>query len=394
MMHESRSLDISATHTLHFTSRVLDPANELLSDAVHSTLGPQGGVLIAVDDGFAAANPDATPMVSASLARHIGSDRIAAEILHVPGGERAKNDRDVLDHILRAIDGAGLCRKSCVVAIGGGAVLDAVGYAASIAHRGVPIVRLPTTTLAQADSGAGVKNGVNALGKKNFLGTFAVPAAVINDTGFLETLDQRTWRCGFSEAVKVALLKDTSLFERIEAAAANIHARDPAISEEIIRRAACLHFLHITEGGDPFEIKAARPLDFGHWAAHRLEAMTGFELHHGEAVAIGIAIDTLYAVRIGLLDSHAADRVLAALESLGFHLSHPALADRLALLAGIREFREHLGGELTVTLVRGIGEPHDVHEIDETAMNNAIDALLERHGPASPATATAAETSE
>src|SRR6202022_3179540 len=116
------------------------------------------------------------------------------------------------ERMLKVFHAAGLDRRSYVVVVGGGAVLDAVGFAASIAHRGIRLVRLPTTTLAQADSGVGVKNGVNLFGKKNWLGAFAVPWAVINDTAMLATLPDRDFVCGFSEAVKVFLLKDPAAF--------------------------------------------------------------------------------------------------------------------------------------------------------------------------------------
>ena len=122
--------------------------------------------------------------------RHRDVVRLAGPILIVPGGEAVKNDIRHIEEILQVIQDAGLCRHSYVLAIGGGAVLDAVGYAAATAHRGVRLVRIPTTVLAQDDSAVGVKNGINAFGKKNYLGTFAPPSAVINDFSFLPTLDR------------------------------------------------------------------------------------------------------------------------------------------------------------------------------------------------------------
>src|SRR5204862_2038620 len=127
----------------------------------------------------------------------------------VPGGERAKQSPALIAALHADLQRLGIDRQSFVVAIGGGALLDAVGYAAATAHRGVRLIRVPTTVLAQADSGVGVKNGINAFGKKNFLGTFAPPAAVINDSTFLVTLSDREWRSGLAEAIKVALLKDS-----------------------------------------------------------------------------------------------------------------------------------------------------------------------------------------
>ena len=259
--------------------------------------------------------------------------------------------------------------------VGGGAVLDAVGFAAAIAHRGIRLVRLPTTTLAQADSGVGVKNGVNLFGKKNWLGAFAVPWAVVNDEALLESLPDRDYVAGFSEAVKVSLLKDPAAFGRICRDAEKIRRRDPAAAGPVIRDSVRMHLDHITRGGDPFEALEARPLDYGHWSAHKLEPMTGFALRHGEAVAIGVAIDTVYSsIALGL-DPAEADRVVRCLAALGLPLDDPALEDADTLFLGLEEFRQHLGGRLTLTMIPEVGRPVDVHEVDRDAMLRAIDRV-------------------
>ena len=243
---------------------------------------------------------------------------------------------------------------------------------------GVRLVRLPTTTLSQADSGIGVKNGINAFGKKNYLGTFSPPWAILNDEAFLSTLSDRDWRCGFAEAVKVGLVKDAALFESIEVKAAKIQRRDARAALPVIRESAEMHLRHITEGGDPFELISARPLDFGHWAAHKLEQMTGFELRHGEAVAIGLALDATYSVKIGLLDPAEGDRILRCLSALGFRLYDDAMADSDTLLQGLDEFREHLGGVLTLAMLRGIGDSVDLHEIEAAWVRESIEYLAQR----------------
>ncbi len=256
-------------------------------------------------------------------------------------------------------------------------MLDAVGFAASAAHRGVRLVRFPTTTLAQDDAGIGVKNGINGFGKKNFIGTFGVPWAVINDESFLATQSDRDWRAGISEAVKVALLRDPALFELIADSAPALRNRDGDALRPIVRRSAELHLEHIVTGGDPYEMLTARPLDFGHWAAHKLEQLSDYDLRHGEAVAIGLAIDVLYAQRVGTLDEASAERIIGCLRDIGFTLFHPAMHDHAELLRGLQEFREHLGGALTITLLEKIGRPIDVHVIDEQIMVDTI-AELER----------------
>jgi 3-dehydroquinate synthase len=268
-----------------------------------------------------------------------------------------------------------LDRRSYVIAIGGGAMLDAVGYAAAIAHRGIRLVRLPTTTLAQADSGVGVKNAINYFGKKNWVGTFAVPWAVINDSALLQTLPDRDFQLGFSEAVKVALLKDREEFEWLCANADRIRRRDMRAANRAIYHSCVLHLRHITAGGDPFEMLEARPLDFGHWSAHKLEPMTGYQIRHGEAVAIGVAIDCFYSsLKLGFPPPDAL-RVCRCLQALGLQLWHDELQPVDRLLDGLEEFRQHLGGRLTITMLRGIAEPINVHEIDTAVMKAAIQQL-------------------
>ncbi|HWE35872.1 MAG TPA: 3-dehydroquinate synthase [Isosphaeraceae bacterium] len=362
-------------HRLLFTDDLLGADRQVLADVLEPSEGRPARVQFWVDGHVAEAMPDLRHKLRAFGAEHAGRIERAGNVQLVPGGEAVKNDIHILERILKVFHAAGLDRRSYVVVVGGGAVLDAVGFAAAIAHRGLRLVRLPTTTLAQADSGVGVKNAVNLFGKKNWLGSFAVPWAVINDASLLETLPDRDFVCGFSEAVKVSLLKDAGMFAELCRSADRIRRRDPAAALPMIRASAERHRDHITLGGDPFEAREARPLDFGHWSAHRLEAITDFRLRHGEAVAIGVAIDTVYSTLALGLPSQAADAVLRCLDDLGLALGHPALDDPDALFEGLEEFRQHLGGRLTLTMLRGVGDPIDVHEVDEALMRRAIECV-------------------
>ncbi len=359
-------------HRLHFTENAFSPENGAL-DQVLREGGSESPLAVAFfDQGVA----DAWPDIQESAAEYAKSrDWKAFSSCSIQGGEQSKNDPAILERILQTIHDAGVDRQSYVIAVGGGALLDTVGYAAAIAHRGVRLVRVPTTTLAQADSGVGIKNGVNAFGKKNYLGVFSSPWAVVNDESLLSTLSDRDWRCGFAEAVKVGLIKDAALFETIAAQASQISKRQLDVAIPVIRKSAELHLRHITEGGDPFELVSARPLDFGHWAAHKLEQMTRFRLRHGEAVAIGLALDTLYSVETGLLPEAAGRRVLDCLAGLGFSLYDEAMADTTALLRGLDEFREHLGGELTIAMLTGIGAAINIHEMPPDAVVRSIERL-------------------
>ncbi|MGE4179417.1 MAG: 3-dehydroquinate synthase [Limisphaerales bacterium] len=382
-----RGITVTFRHQVHFTEGVFTASNRLLRDVLvpHGT-SPQRRpkVLLVVDDGLIRAQKGLLGQIEQWFQLHSDAVDLVAPPLRVDGGERVKNAYFHVSEVQERIDRHHVDRHSYVIALGGGALLDMVGLASSTAHRGVRHIRLPTTTLAQADSGVGVKNGINAFGKKNFIGTFSPPFAVINDFAFLRSLGDRDRRAGLSEAVKVACIRDAAFFAEIESNAQALARFDDALMQRVIRRSAELHVHHIASGGDPFEFGSARPLDFGHWSAHKLEPLSEFRIRHGEAVAIGIALDVLYSRDAGLLESYAAERILGLLECLGFDLYANELhyADsehRLVVLAGLEEFREHLGGELTVTLLRAIGSGIEVTAMETPRIRRALDLLRDRH---------------
>jgi 3-dehydroquinate synthase len=358
---------VSWTHRLRFTDSSF---NDGTLDTLISTLSPLK-ILPVIDCGVTT-NTTFMDEVTNWLSNSVIE---TSELRIVEGGEISKNSMHVVDQVLKDINANNLCRKSCILVIGGGAVLDAVGYAASIAHRGIPIIRMPSTTLAQCDSGIGVKNAVNYFGKKNFVGVFDPPFGVVNDIRLLSSLDNRHWCSGLSEAVKVALIKDETFFEVIEQQSAQLLNRDLTAMGNAIQKSAILHLEHITIGGDPFERLDARPLDFGHWAAHKLEQITNNSLTHGEAVSIGLVIDIKCSVALGLLNNTIADRIVNVLQSLNLPTSHPALSDP-ALLQGIEEFRQHLGGELTLLMLKGIADPINVHALDFELVKQVCNELL------------------
>lgn len=372
-------------YQVHFTTGLFQAHNPLLAKVLnpYPDSSPKK-VMVIIDRGIVQANQGLLQQINDYMRQHPCLMTLIHEPILIPGGEAAKNDPTLLEMLQRKMDAGKLCRHSYVIAIGGGAVLDMVGYAAATAHRGIRLIRVPTTVLAQNDSGVGVKNSINAFGKKNFLGTFAPPFAVLNDCMFLESLGDRDWRGGTAEAVKVSLLKDVTFFERIEQDAIALNQRDMVAMQHLIYDCSRLHMDHIANGGDPFEMGSSRPLDFGHWAAHRLEFLTDYRLRHGEAVAIGLALDTTYSYLTGLLDNASWQRVLNMLTTLGFELYAPELSSYLdepshprSLFKGLQEFQEHLGGELTIMLLQSIGQGLEVHEVDFDRYREAIARLAE-----------------
>jgi len=365
--------DVPFTHRLRFTSDVFAADGDTLSDLLESSDTNPARVQFWLDQNVADARPDLEALIHRFSDSRTDRIERVGKVQLVPGGEQVKNDIHLLEQMLKVIKVAELDRRSYVVVIGGGAVLDAVGFAAAIAHRGIRLVRLPTTTLAQGDSGVGVKNSMNLFHSKNWMGSFAVPWAVVNDTELLTSLSNRDFICGFSEAVKVSLLKNIDLFDRICANATAIRSRDMSVAGPVIGESAKLHLDHITLGGDPFEMLEARPLDFGHWSAHKLETMSGFSLRHGEAVAIGVAIDSVYSsLELGL-DADFAERILRSFVDLGFRLNDPSIDDVDVLFDGLEEFRQHLGGRLTLTMLPVPGQPVDVHSVNRDKMLAAIE---------------------
>jgi len=381
MEHLQQNFSVKYSYNVFFTSGLFASDNPLLNEFLTNaaTSGALRKILFVVDQGVADAHERLLPEIDAYF-RAYTAVQLVPEILIIPGGEQVKNDERYFELILEAVNNYGIDRHSYIAALGGGALLDMAGYAAAVAHRGVKLIRIPTTVLSQNDSGIGVKNSINYFGKKNFLGTFAPPAAVFNDDRFLTTLSERDWRSGISEAIKVALIKDHLFFDWIEEHAPVLVSRDAAAMNYLIWRCAQLHMDHIA-GADPFESGSSRPLDFGHWSAHKLEYLSKFDIRHGEAVAMGIALDTVYSLLSGRLTASESERVVNLIQNLGFDISHELLrfsGENNPLLKGLEEFREHLGGELTITLLDEIGKGTEVHEIDAQLLKQASVALHDR----------------
>jgi 3-dehydroquinate synthase len=193
----------------------------------------------------------------------------------------------------------------------------------------------------------------------------------------LTYLSDRDFRSGFSEALKVSLLKSESAFEELYYAASEISQRNMVKSLKVIQSSVMMHLHHITQGGDPFEANEARPLDFGHWSAHKLESLCHYQLRHGEAVSIGVALDVVYSSLAHGLESSVVSRSLETLDRLGLPTYHEQLEERV-LFEGLEEFRQHLGGRLTLTMLNAIGVMTQVHEIDYAKMRHAIAYLRDR----------------
>ncbi|MCY3020482.1 MAG: 3-dehydroquinate synthase [Planctomycetota bacterium] len=388
MVHRQQ-FTVPVSYDVVFTRDLFALTNLALANVLPQA-GSPARMAVFIDSGVQQAWPGLAGKIAAWARAHNDAVILPEPPMVAPGGEQAKNDLLFVQRITHQLQRMQICRHSYVMAIGGGAMLDAVGLAAAVFHRGVRLIRVPTTVLAQADSGVGVKNSVNLDGVKNLIGTFAPPYAVLNDTLFLQTLDERDWRGGIAEALKVAAIKDASFLDELERLAGALVARDLDAMETVVKRCARLHLDHIATGGDPFETGLARPLDFGHWAAHKLESMTNFALRHGEAVAIGIALDVYCAARLKFITAGERDRICALLRRCGLQLWHPVLEKRsgsgaLLVLNGLEEFRQHLGGRLTLTMPDGLGRKRDIHSLAPAIVADGIAWLAATHKQPLPA---------
>ena len=371
-----QSFTVPFRYNVYFTKNLFHKDNHTFVEALDTTIGPKK-VLFVFDQGVVEHHPTLIPKVQNYVKLHPDKIIELEKHLILPGGEQCKNEYSQVTKLIEAINEQGVDRHSYVAAIGGGSVLDTVGFAAAISHRGIRLLRIPTTVLSQNDSGVGVKNGVNAFQKKNFIGSFAPPAAVINDREFLHTLDIRDWRSGIAEGIKVGLIKDISFFKFIEDSSQQLLERDMEVMDHLIYRCAELHLQHIASG-DAFEMGSSRPLDFGHWSAHKLEQIDNYQIRHGEAVALGMALDAIYSYLEKRLSKSDVERILYLMVSLGFEMFHEGLKSPL-LLEGLKEFQEHLGGQLTVMLLEKIGQGVEVHKIDPDLVKKSVEVLNNFH---------------
>ena len=380
-----QSFHVTFRFKVHFTEHLFAADNTTFINGLNlAQIGVVKKLLIFIDANLVTANSELCALINSYFNKHADKINLVTIPIIIQGGEQVKNNPQNVEEILKAINDYGIDRHSYTVAIGGGALLDMVGYASAIAHRGIRHVRIPTTVLSQNDSGVGVKNSINYFHKKNFLGTFVPPYAVFNDFALLETLSLRDWRAGIAEAIKVALIKDAAFFQYIIANASNLVNRDKQSMQYLIYRCAEMHLAHIASG-DPFEMGSSRPLDFGHWAAHKMEYLSGYEIRHGEAVAAGIGLDATYSYLKQMISNEEWIQILDLLKVIGFKLYYPEMRVKENnsnnypdIFSGLIEFREHLGGQLTIMLLSAIGKGCEVHEMDFDLISQSID-LLEKN---------------
>jgi len=380
-----QEFEVLCRYDVHFTDDLFDPANPLLP-SVFVDPGPDGRfhVGVCLDEGLVNAQPDLPNRIGAYFDAHEARLKLAGEPAVLPGGEARKGDWEAMLDAVWHFGTPRFGRQDYAMIIGGGAILDLVGFALSIVYRGGRQVRVPTTVLAQCDGGVQVRTFVNEVGRKDFASTLAPPFAVINDRAMLRSLGRREWIAGTAEAFKIALCADEALFDFLCDSGPSIGDRDEDVMARIIQRSAVLHLDRIRGEVMTFGTGRDQPVDLGHWVGHRLEAMSRYWLPHGQAIAVGIAVDCACARRLGLISEDDLERVLDGLIRAGLPIYHKHLADRTAhgqlkLLASLEDMRHRFGPSVTVTLPDRIGHAVAVRAPDRSVLSRALAELAIRH---------------
>ena len=294
------------------------------------------------------------------------------EPILLPDGERHKTAATVM-RIYDALIRASADRATCLIAVGGGVVGDIAGFAAATYLRGVPVVQVPTTLLAQVDSAIGGKTGVNHPLGKNLIGAYHQPLAVVVDPLFLTTLPRREFRAGLYEVIKYGMIASRSLFERIAGDLPKLFARDPDALVPVIAESCRIKGEVV--GADEREAGPRRALNFGHTAGHALEAVTKYRrFRHGEAVAYGMLVAAELGVRRGTLgeaDRSALAELIAKMGPL------PPIGDLPAadLIQAMRRDKKVVAGRLHFVLPVGIGATRVATDVTEDELRDALVAI-------------------
>jgi 3-dehydroquinate synthase len=296
-----------------------------------------------------------------------------AQVLFFPGGEPRKKMAEVEALAEQMVQGGG-DRSSVILAFGGGIVTDVSGFLAAVFMRGIPIIQVPTTLLAQVDAAVGGKTGVNLASGKNLVGSFHQPLAVLIDPDVLRTLPEREYRAGLYEIIKCGVIRDRRLFEVLDKCSGQVLAQQPETVDRIIADAVRIKAEVVT--ADEREADLRRILNFGHTAGHALEAETHYERFlHGEAVAFGMHAATFLAERVVKLDSAEAAQIHGVIDRYGPIPKFDGIT-AAGLFARLAADKKTLHGKVHFVLPVKIGDVKIVSGVEESAVLKAIEAAL------------------
>jgi 3-dehydroquinate synthase len=369
-----------------FTRDVFHPDNPVLADSLRrAEPARRQTAFFVVGSAVAAARPQLERSIETYALARPQELELAGRPLVIEGSSPSKSVPANPDWLRSRLCHAQLGRGDHVVAVGGGALLDVVGLAASTLQRGLRLTRVPTTALAQAECSLALRNGVDFFGRRDWLTAFSAPFSVVLDSRFLETLPRRERLSGAAAAARLGLARDADLLRWLDARAETValSARGASLETLIAR---CVR-QRLSELAPSSDASFAPRLELGGWLAARLESLSGCRLSYGESLAIGLAADALASVELAGLPQADADYVLALLEKLGFELWDPALelvsADgRRLALEGLEEARLRFGPNAGFPVIENLGRCRLVDRYDEAAAARALDALAHRRSAA------------
>ena len=366
-------IHVPASFPVRFSAGLLDEGNWDLAD-----LMPMRGQVVAAVDPYAV---DQLSRVHRMLGRYRQDGYLSRfTVVPVHATDHAKT-YDQVRRITQAAEGLGLGPRDRILVIGGGTVMDIVGYAAYLYRGDTPYVRLPTTLVGMIDAGIGLKVGINAHGHKNLMGAYHPPLACVCDTSFLRTLAPDELRCGLAEAVKIAMVCDSALFGLIEERHADLFSGADTAEARAILDGSIGTMLRQLEA-NPFEDELRRLPDFGHEFGHMLESLSRFRLRHGEAVSIGMALSSCLAASAGYLSPRDLDRLLDLLVASGLPIIDPVCDPDVLWTKLLDEVIPHKGGRLHLVVPRAVGVGDFIDSIDELGPEMLRDAcaLLRERG--------------
>ncbi len=308
----------------------------------------------------------------------VGSHDVPTYVID-PDGEVSKHIQTVVD-IVETMEKNVLGRDTLVVALGGGTVGDIAGFSAAIFKRGVPVIQIPTTTVAQADSSVGGKTGVDSSVSKNAFGVFWQPEAVYIDVETLLTLDDRQYRAGLVESVKHAAIMDAEYFEFFETNIDAICKKDLPILEKIAHTNCSIKAEVVRQ--DPTEKNMRRILNYGHTIGHAVESASGFELLHGESVAIGMIAAGKIEQALGLVADDRVKRIKALLLKLGMPTTIPTALEKQQLIELLRKDKKAVGAWPRFILLESLGttlckDGQWAHDVSQAIVEKCLDELYE-----------------
>lgn len=353
---------LSINYSLSFIEGLLSPTNKTLAQQVKSNR-----VLVVIDENV-------MKHFRREIIAYFAQNDIEPSIVSVACGEANKNLDNAL-YILDQIESFGVLRRSePVIAIGGGVLLDVVGFAASIYRRGVPYIRVPTTLMAMIDACLGVKTGVNFLGRRNRLGTYFAPLLALIDTSFLKTLDIRELASGAGEILKLAVIKDSHLFNHLEnigqeLVESKFQINFPIGSDVLFR---AIKGMLEELAPNMWELELERLVDFGHSFSPLVEMKSIPELLHGEAVALDVVFSCILSHLRGWLPESQLSRVLKVTEELKLPTYHRLFTCPKTLREALEDTKRHRNGNQNLPIPKGIGQPVFVNDLTDKEINAAI----------------------